>query len=64
MTDLDLIIARLEWADRLQKQAQEMRSIASRSDDPRMQRELIETAVRLSDQAASLLARFQPRPEE
>lgn len=63
MATIDLTIARLEWAGRLQQQAQEMRTLASRSSDPGMRQELMETAVRLTEQATKLLAAHRSHPD-
>lgn len=55
MRRLDPAVARLEWADRLRKQAGEMRLLAAGSTDPIMQRELIGYARQMSEQATRLL---------
>jgi hypothetical protein len=64
MTDLDLNIARFKWADRRQKLVQKMKSVANRFGDSRMQRELAETAVRLSKQAVKSPKGVGPPPDE
>ena len=56
-------IGRLEWAARLQRQAQQMRVIAVKAQSPAMQRELMEYATRLVDQALRLLAAEHNDPE-